>query len=45
MVMAYSPLGQGPILRKPGPQDDRRQGTAAIRAAIALAWVLRQARA
>jgi diketogulonate reductase-like aldo/keto reductase len=41
MVMAYSPLGQGPLLRKPA------LGKVAARhgvdpAAVALAWVLRQ---
>jgi diketogulonate reductase-like aldo/keto reductase len=41
MVMAYSPLGQGPLLRKPA------LGTIAAKhgvdaAAVALAWVLRQ---
>jgi diketogulonate reductase-like aldo/keto reductase len=41
MVMAYSPLGQGPLLRKPA------LGKVALRhgvdpAAVALAWVLRQ---
>ena len=25
MVMAYSPLGQGPLLRKPALEEDRRQ--------------------
>jgi diketogulonate reductase-like aldo/keto reductase len=41
MVMAYSPLGQGPILRKPALKavaDKHRVDPAAI----ALAWVLRQ---
>ncbi len=41
MVMAYSPLGQGPLLRKPA------LGKVAVRhgvdpAAVALAWVLRR---
>ncbi len=31
MVMAYSPLGQGPLLRKPRARQDRRASTAAIR--------------
>ena len=41
MVMAYSPLGQGPLLRKPalGKVADKH---AADPAAVALAWVLRQ---
>jgi diketogulonate reductase-like aldo/keto reductase len=41
MVMAYSPLGQGPILRKPAlGKVAARHGVDA--AAVALAWVLRQ---
>jgi diketogulonate reductase-like aldo/keto reductase len=41
MVMAYSPLGQGPILRKPAlGKVAARHGVDA--AAAALAWVLRQ---
>jgi diketogulonate reductase-like aldo/keto reductase len=41
MVMAYSPLGQGPLLRKPALKKiaDRH---GADPAAVALAWVLRQ---
>jgi len=41
MVMAYSPLGQGPILRKPalGKIAEKHHVDAA---AVALAWVLRQ---
>jgi diketogulonate reductase-like aldo/keto reductase len=40
MVMAYSPLGQGPILRKPGLKAVAdKHGVEP--AAIALAWVLR----
>jgi diketogulonate reductase-like aldo/keto reductase len=41
MVMAYSPLGQGPILRKPTLKTiaDKHGCDAA---AVALAWVLRQ---
>ena len=41
MVMAYSPLGQGPILRKPALKAiaDKHGCDAA---AVALAWVLRQ---
>jgi diketogulonate reductase-like aldo/keto reductase len=41
MVMAYSPLGQGPILRKPALKTiaDKHGGDVA---AVALAWVLRQ---
>jgi diketogulonate reductase-like aldo/keto reductase len=41
MVMAYSPLGQGPLLRKPAlkPIADKH---GVDPAAIALAWVLRQ---
>lgn len=41
MVMAYSPLGQGPILRKPalGKIAEKHRVDPA---AIALAWVLRQ---
>lgn len=40
MVMAYSPLGQGPLLRKPGlGRIADKHGVDA--AAIALAWVLR----
>jgi len=42
MVMAYSPLGQGPLLQQPPLQAvARKHGVDA--AAIALAWVLRQA--
>src|SRR5262245_34091875 len=41
MVMAYSPLGQGPILRKPALKSIAdKHGVDP--AAIALAWVLRQ---
>ena len=41
MVMAYSPLGQGPLLRKPALKKVAdKHGTDA--AAVALAWVLRQ---
>jgi diketogulonate reductase-like aldo/keto reductase len=41
MVMAYSPLGQGPLLRKPAlGKIAARHGVDA--AAVALAWVLRQ---
>jgi diketogulonate reductase-like aldo/keto reductase len=41
MVMAYSPLGQGPLLRKPAlGKVAARHG--ADPAAVALAWVLRQ---
>jgi diketogulonate reductase-like aldo/keto reductase len=41
MVMAYSPLGQGPLLRKPALKAVAdKHGTDP--AAIALAWVLRQ---
>jgi diketogulonate reductase-like aldo/keto reductase len=41
MVMAYSPLGQGPILRKPALKAIAdRHGVDP--AAVALAWVLRQ---
>ncbi|MFZ1102265.1 MAG: aldo/keto reductase [Hyphomicrobiaceae bacterium] len=41
MVMAYSPLGQGPLLRKPALKEmARKHGVDP--AAIALAWVLRQ---
>jgi diketogulonate reductase-like aldo/keto reductase len=41
MVMAYSPLGQGPLLRKPALKAVAdKHGVDA--AAIALAWVLRQ---
>jgi diketogulonate reductase-like aldo/keto reductase len=41
MVMAYSPLGQGPLLRKPALKKVAdKHGVDA--AAIALAWVLRQ---
>ena len=41
MVMAYSPLGQGPILRKPAlGKIAEKHGVDA--AAVALAWVLRQ---
>jgi diketogulonate reductase-like aldo/keto reductase len=40
MVMAYSPLGQGPLLQQPSLQAvARKHGVAA--AAIALSWVLR----
>ena len=41
MVMAYSPLGQGPLLRKPalGKIADKH---GCDPAAVALAWVLRQ---
>jgi diketogulonate reductase-like aldo/keto reductase len=41
MVMAYSPLGQGPILRKPGLKKvaDKHGADPAV---VALAWVLRQ---
>jgi len=41
MVMAYSPLGQGPLLRKPalGKVADKHRVEPA---AVALAWVLRQ---
>jgi diketogulonate reductase-like aldo/keto reductase len=41
MVMAYSPLGQGPILRKPGLKTVADKH-GCDPAAIALAWVLRQ---
>jgi diketogulonate reductase-like aldo/keto reductase len=41
MVMAYSPLGQGPLLRKPALKAVAdKHGVDA--AAVALAWVLRQ---
>jgi diketogulonate reductase-like aldo/keto reductase len=41
MVMAYSPLGQGPLLRKPAlAKVAAKHG--ADPAAVALAWVLRQ---
>jgi diketogulonate reductase-like aldo/keto reductase len=41
MVMAYSPLGQGPILRKPElGKISKKHGVDP--AAVALAWVLRQ---
>ena len=41
MVMAYSPLGQGPLLRKPALRKIAdKHGVDP--AAIALAWVLRQ---
>jgi len=41
MVMAYSPLGQGPLLRKPAlGKIAAKHGCDA--AAVALAWVLRQ---
>ena len=41
MVMAYSPLGQGPILRKPAlGKIAEKHGVEP--AAVALAWVLRQ---
>ena len=40
MVMAYSPLGQGPLLRKPALKKIAdKHGTDP--AAVALAWVLR----
>jgi diketogulonate reductase-like aldo/keto reductase len=42
MVMAYSPLGQGPLLKKPALQAVAAKH-AVTAAAIALAWVLRQA--
>ena len=42
MVMAYSPLGQGPLLREARARQDRRRSTACDPAAVALAWVLRQ---
>jgi diketogulonate reductase-like aldo/keto reductase len=41
MVMAYSPLGQGPILRKPA-LGKLAEKHGVDPAAIALAWVLRQ---
>jgi diketogulonate reductase-like aldo/keto reductase len=41
MVMAYSPLGQGPILRKPALGKIAAKH-AIDAAAVALAWVLRQ---
>jgi len=41
MVMAYSPLGQGPILRKPALKTIADKH-GCDPAAIALAWVLRQ---
>jgi diketogulonate reductase-like aldo/keto reductase len=41
MVMAYSPLGQGPLLRKPAITKIAEKHKADA-AAIALAWVLRQ---
>ena len=41
MVMAYSPLGQGPLLRKP-PLGRIAQKHGCDPAAVALAWVLRQ---
>ena len=41
MVMAYSPLGQGPLLRKP-PLKKIADKHGCDPAAIALAWVLRQ---
>jgi diketogulonate reductase-like aldo/keto reductase len=41
MVMAYSPLGQGPLLKKPALKTvARKHGVDP--AAVALAWVLRQ---
>src|SRR5262245_50965786 len=41
MVMAYSPLGQGPLLRKPALGKVATKHTCDP-AAVALAWVLRQ---
>src|SRR5262249_16935574 len=41
MVMAYSPLGQGPLLRKPALAKIAAKH-ACDAAAVALAWVLRQ---
>jgi diketogulonate reductase-like aldo/keto reductase len=41
MVMAYSPLGQGPILRKPALKVIADKHGCDV-AAVALAWVLRQ---
>jgi len=41
MVMAYSPLGQGPILRKPALKQVADKHGCDVGAA-ALAWVLRQ---
>src|SRR5262245_46537388 len=41
MVMAYSPLGQGALLRKPALGEIARKH-GCDRAAVALAWVLRQ---
>ena len=41
MVMAYSPLGQGPLLRKPALKSVA-QKHGVDPAAVALAWVLRQ---
>jgi diketogulonate reductase-like aldo/keto reductase len=41
MVMAYSPLGQGPLLRKP-PLKKISDKHGCDPAAVALAWVLRQ---
>ena len=41
MVMAYSPLGQGPLLRKP-PLKKIADKHGCDPAAVALAWVLRQ---
>jgi diketogulonate reductase-like aldo/keto reductase len=41
MVMAYSPLGQGPLLRKP-PIRKIAEKHGCDPAAVALAWVLRQ---
>jgi diketogulonate reductase-like aldo/keto reductase len=41
MVMAYSPLGQGPLLRKP-PLKKIADKHGCDLAAVALAWVLRQ---
>ena len=41
MVMAYSPLGEGPLLRKPALGKIAAKHTCDP-AAVALAWVLRQ---
>jgi diketogulonate reductase-like aldo/keto reductase len=41
MVMAYSPLGQGPLLRQPALGKIAAKHTCDP-AAVALAWVLRQ---
>src|SRR5439155_21703401 len=41
MVMAYSPLGQGPLLRKPALKKAADKH-GCDPAAVALAWVLRQ---